>query len=391
MSQHFYTWSGINSNGEHIKGTILANSQQELLTHLRNNEITVLCLKKKIKNIFSKIKPNYINQFFEQLGVLLDSGIVLIPALKSIQKNFANESMQNMLANIQADLKNGHSFSFALQKYPKNISNLYCQLVHIAEQTGTLPQVIKKIVEHQQKTQQIKTKFKKGLLYPSTVLCMASIVIGIIFTFVVPQFSKLYAQFNVELPLYTRLVITTAHNFKYIMGCVLMLICCAFFFKNSKFSQHFENFIFHTPLIRGLYKDYFLGIISLSLSILLKTRTAVPEALKYTAKTVNFKNYQRGILKINECVISGMSFSSALRRTRLFTPYFIHMVETGEESGKLDLIFEILTDFYAQQLHNKIEDFTKLFEPLLMIILGIILGMLVIALYLPIFKLGSVI
>lgn len=392
---HSYKWTAFDLNGNKVSGIISGNNTQEILNNLRSEKLFIINLR-KLFQFKNKIASNVILHFFEELSTLLSSGLNLLTALDILQKNFKNKSMQFFIKNLQQDIQAGHSFEFALQQFPNHIQKIYCQLIKIGETTGQLGFIIKQIIDHKKKTELLKKNIYKALIYPSTVAVVSTIIIFMILYFVIPNFMSLFQQFGAKLPFYTQIVILLAKNLPYFAALVgISIISFIFIFIHAKKYKNLilkiEKLILRIPMIGSIIKHSELFTFSYSLLLTLRSGINLPDALNLCSQTFKFNLFTTYILKTHADILSGLQFSNSLKQHTHFSDYYLQMIEVGQETGSFLNVLDILTQHYENKFVSEIEMFTTLLEPILMILLGIILGGVITALYLPIFKLGNII
>lgn len=394
-----YYWCGINETGTLIEGELNSENSDTVKLELQNKNISPLKIRRKFSVVLKhrKISQKNIADLSRQLFTLINSSIPLLPALSIIEKSHANPNMRKLIATIMNDIINGTSLTESLKKHPRYFDALFCNLIYAGEQSGSLEEILNNIVIYKENTEKIKSKIKKALIYPVLVLATAIIITIILLVFVVPQFAELFHGFGAELPAYTQLVINlsviTKNNITF-----MLLICFVFgiaFKLLKKYSANFrifiDSFLLKLPFFGKTLKKAIIARFAQTLTITLKAGLPLSDALLLTAKTVNNIIYSRAVLSIREQVVSGQSITKAITDSLLFPFRTKQMITIGEESGSLIIMLENITKYYAAEVNYIVDNLNTLLEPAIIIILGILIGGLIIGMYLPIFKLGSII
>lgn len=344
----------------------------------------------------SRITHSDIIIFTRHLSTLISAGIPLILALESIASFHHNPAMKRLLFTLQCDLLEGRSLAQCFKKFPSFFDSLYCQLIHAAEQSGTLDIMLKQMADSLEKTASLRKKIKKALTYPAALLVLSILVSVFLMLVIVPEFEALFSSFGATLPPITRFLITLSNFF--LQQCWALMIFTMIAIVLTKYSlSHsiffksvFEKIIFRFIFLGPVMQKALLIKFSSTLAILLNAGTPLIDAINLLATIINTSAYQKALIKIREQIISGQSFQNALNESHLFPPIFIQLIGAGENTGSLGVMLEKIVTYYEEELDQTITNFNQLLEPIIMLILGGIVGSLVIALYLPIFRLGSI-
>ncbi len=392
MKQKKYFWHGIDAQGMRAHGQISAESIALVKKHLLEKNISPLKIARKFTFSFAalrkKIQYKFIADFSRQLATLINSGIPVFMALNIIEQSSEHSGLRFLLGKIKKDIETGLALSEALKKHKKYFDDLFCNLIHIGEHSGTLDIMLNNIAHHQEKSMDLKRKIKKALLYPSVILATALTVTIVLLIFVVPQFGKLFHDFGAELPVYTRLVIKLStiitHNFLFIAFGFISIITALKYMNTDKI-------LLKMPIVRNILKKAIITRFSSTLAITLKAGLPLSEALQITANTANNKLFQHAILIIHEQVAAGQSISNAIAHSSLFPIRARQMIAIGEESGALDSMLNKTAEYYENEINYLVDNLNNLLEPAIMVILGILIGGLIIGMYLPIFRLGTII
>lgn len=397
-----FIWEGIDKGGNRVKGEQSGYSETLIKAQLRQQGIKPIKVKKKPKSLFSarpkKITTKDIAVFSRQLATMLTAGVPLVQAFDIVGRGHENPSMQKLILQIKEDIESGSTLTEALRKHPLYFDDLFCNLVHAGEQAGVLETLLDKIATYKEKTESLKAKVKKALFYPTAVIVVACIVTAILLIFVVPQFEELFKGFGADLPAFTQLVIELSRfmqaNWYYLLGATAATIYVFVYFKkrSKPFNRFLDRLFLKIPLIgpQILHKSS-IARFARTLSTMSTAGVPLVEALTSVAGASGNAVYSDAILEMREQVATGQQLQSAMRQTGLFPHMVVQMVAIGEESGAIDSMLAKVADFYEEEVDNAMDALSSLMEPAIMAFLGIVVGGLVIAMYLPIFKLGAVV
>lgn len=396
-----YTWSGINKRGEKVNGILDARSTALVKAELRKQGISVKKVSKKRKPLFSqrskKIQPLDIAVFTRQMSTMMESGIPLIQSFDIVAKGQSNEKMMDLILSIKTSVESGLTLAESLKKHPDYFNDLYCSLIDAGEQSGALEIMLDNLASYKEKVESIKKKIKKALFYPIAVLIIAFLVSAALLIFVVPQFEELFKGFGADLPGLTRVVIDLSEFFQaywyFIFGALTGLIWCFFYFKKTseKFAYQIDKFSLKFPIIGQILKKAAIARFARTLSITFAAGMPLVDALKSVSGATGNILYSDATNQIKEEVSTGQQMQFAMRKTNLFPNMVIQMVAIGEESGSLESMLLKVADFYEEEVDAAVDSLSSLLEPLIMSILGVMVGGLVVAMYMPIFKLGAVV
>lgn len=399
LQQIDFVWKGRNKAGNKTGGQIRAKNAIIARTNLRKTGIRVLSIKKKPKPLFTAktqtITPQDICVFARQLANLLNAGVPLVQSFDIISKGHENPSMAEMLLSIKADIEDGDTLSVALQRKHLYFDALFCSLVEAGEQAGVLEDLLDKIATYKEKVESIKKKIKKALTYPIAVLLIAGIVTAVLLIFVVPVFEDLFQSFGADLPSFTKFVITLsewAQQWWWAMvGCIFATFKT--YHMVHKRSQTFRYFVDNTllklPIIGMIINKSALARFARTLATMSAAGVPLVDGLESTAGACGNIIYYAAIMKIRDDVATGQSLQFSMEQTELFPHMVIQMVAIGEQSGSIEKMLDKVADFYEEEVDDRVDNLSSLMEPFVMAILGILVGGLIIAMYLPIFKLGA--
>jgi type IV pilus assembly protein PilC len=326
---------------------------------------------------------------------MLAAGIPLVQAFDIVGKGHENPSMQTMLLSVKTDIEGGDTLAEALKKKPLYFDELFCNLVNAGEQAGVLETLLDKIATYKEKTESMKKKIKKALTYPIAVIVVAFIVTAILLLFVVPVFEDMFKSFGADLPAFTRMVVTMSEWLKewwwVVLGILTIAIYVFIYFK--KRSQPFNHFLDKTllkmPIIGLIMTKSAIARFARTLSTMSAAGVPLVDALQSVAGSCGNIIYAEAVLKMREEVATGQRLQFAMQQTTLFPHMVQQMVAIGEESGSMDAMLAKVADFFEEEVDNLVENLSSLMEPIIMVILGVLIGGLVIAMYLPIFKMGA--
>ena len=399
-----FAWEGIDRNGRKITGNSQAENATKLRTNLRQQGIAAQKIRRKSTLLSlgqgarkKKITPGDIAVLTRQLSTMLNSGVPLVQAFDIIGRGHENPGMQKLVLGIKEDVEAGVSLSDALRKHPTHFDELVCNLVAAGEQAGVLDTLLDKIATYKEKTESIKKKIKKALFYPTAVLVVAFIVTAILLIFVVPQFEELFRGFGADLPAFTRLVIELSDAFQKYWWLILGGIgaAAAAFAQAHKRSQrvayNVDRVSLRIPIVGSILRKAALARFARTLATMFAAGVPLVDALDSVSGATGNRVYGQAVRGMREEVAAGQPLQWAASRTELFPHMMVQMIAIGEEAGSLDAMLAKVADFYEEEVDNAIDSLSSLLEPLIMAILGILVGGLVIAMYLPIFKLGAVV
>lgn len=395
-----FIWDGVDKSGNKVKKRLIsAHSETVAKADLKRQGFRVTSIKKKPKPLFkSKVKaitPGDIAVFARQLATMLEAGVPLVQSFDIIGKGHENPSMQDMLLSIKADIEGGSTLAEALKKKSLYFDELFCNLVEAGEQAGVLESLLDKIATYKEKTESIKKKIKKALTYPIAVIVVAFVVTAILLLFVVPVFEELFQSFGADLPAFTRMVIDMSEWLQewwwILFGSIGGAIYAFIFFKKRsyQFNHFLDRTLLKVPIVGMILNKSAIARFARTLSTMSAAGVPLVEALQSVAGACGNIIYAEAVLKMREEVATGQRLQFAMTQSNLFPHMVQQMVAIGEESGSLDAMLAKVADFYEEEVDNLIDNLSSLMEPFIMVILGILVGGLIVAMYLPIFKMGA--
>lgn len=396
-----FTWEGMDRKGSRIKGESQAASEILLKADLRRQGINPTKVKKKAKPLFGgkgkKIISKDIAVFARQLATMMTAGVPLVQAFEIIGRSHEKPLMQDLVLGIKADVESGTNLADSLEKQPKYFDDLFVNLVNAGEQSGTLETLLDKIATYKEKTEELKGKVKKALFYPAAVLIIAFIVSAILLIFVVPQFEELFKGFGADLPVFTRMVIRLSEFFQTYWWAIFGGIAIAIFgFINAKkrspaLRRGLDKLSLKIPIVGSILEKSAIARFSRTLSTMFAAGVPLVEAMESVAGATGNALFYEATMKMKDDVSTGTQLQQSMKQTGMFPNMVVQMVAIGEESGSLDEMLGKVADFYEEEVDNLVDGLSSLLEPMIMAILGVMVGGLVIAMYLPIFKLGAVV
>lgn len=397
-----YQYEGTNPQGGNIKGEINALNLTLAKADLRRQGINPYKVRKKAASFFSgqrkkKIKSADISYFSRQLATMLAAGVPLVQSFDIVAKGVDNLSVRDLLLTIKADIESGRSLSEALRSHPRYFDNLFCNLVAAGESSGSLETMLDRIATYKEKSESIKRKIRKALFYPSAVVVVAIVVTAILLIFVVPQFEALFKGFGADLPVFTRIVIGISKIVQQWWWVILLAAIAGtwlflFNYRRSKSLQHLvDKLMLQIPIIGKILHNAAIARFSRTLAITFTAGVPLVEALDSVAGATGNIVYSNAVNRIKDEVSTGSQIQASMRNTGIFPNMVVQMVAIGEESGSLDKMLAKIADIFEEEVDTAVDGLSSLLEPLIMVILGVLVGGLVVAMYLPIFKMGSVI
>ena len=398
-NKRLYTYMGKSSSGKFIQGKIKATNIQWARHQLRRKGIKLQSLKKSWNLPFwgnQTIKANEITLFTQQLALLLKAGVPIRRCFTILAHSIKKPAFRQVILDINNDIYLGDSLAKALQNHPRLFNAIFCNMVEAGETSGTLIQILGRLAKYQQQDQSIKKRIRKALTYPFIVLIVALAVSAIMLTQVIPNFAKIYSKLSGELPYITQFVIDLSENFiqasPLILASLLALIVIGkLMLRRSQQAVFFiDSLLIRLPLIGPLLRKIILGRFISTLATTISAGLPMVTALKSSASSVNNRCYQTAILQIIEDVTSGLSLQRALGKQAIFPITLKQMVNVGEESGSLVSILEKAGQIFEQEVELALDTIIPLIEPVMMLILGILVGGLLVAMYLPVFQLGQI-
>ncbi|MBK1654613.1 type II secretion system F family protein [Allochromatium vinosum] len=396
-----FTWEGTDRRGTRVKGESRAANINAVRADLRRQGVNPNKVKAKPKPLFGggrkKITGQDLSLFTRQLATMMSAGVPLVQAFDIVGRGHENPAMQDIILSIKQDIESGTAMSIAMAKHPLYFDDLVCSLVAAGEQAGVLDVLLDKIATYKEKTESIKGKIKKALFYPAAVIVVAIFVTVLLLLFVIPQFKELFSGFGADLPAFTLLVIRLSELLGEwwwaLLGSVgLFVYSIIYVFKRSRtFREMIDRVSLKIPIIGPILNKAAIARFARTLSTMFAAGVPLVEALQSVSGATGNIIYQDAVMKMREEVATGQSLQLAMRQRDLFPHMVIQMTAIGEESGALDDMLSKVADFYEEQVDNAVDALSSLLEPMIMVVIGGLVGSLIVAMYLPIFKMASVI
>jgi type IV pilus assembly protein PilC len=394
-----FLWEGKDRRGHKVRGKSLAASEAELRADLRRQGVAPTRVRTQ-SSLFSrggKVTPLDIAIFSRQLATMMSSGIPMVQSFEIIGNGHEKPAMQKLVLDIKSNIEGGSTLHESLAKHPLYFDDLFVNLVEAGEQAGALETLLDKIATYKEKTEALKKKIKKALFYPTAVLFVAIIVTVILLIFVIPEFESLFKGFGADLPAFTQMVVNMS-RFMQSEGWILLFVVAAavyafmYFKKRSRNMRRFlDRMLLKFPIIGPIMVKAAIARFSRTLSTMFAAGVPLVEAMQSVAGATGNIVYEEATLRMKDEVATGQRLQRAMENTGLFPNMVVQMIAVGEESGALDTMSAKVADFYESEVDGAVDNMSSLLEPLIMAILGVLVGGMVIAMYLPIFKLGSVV
>jgi type IV pilus assembly protein PilC len=399
IRQKPFNWEGTDRAGKKVRGKIVATNEAAVRAELRRQGVVATKIRKQTK-LFSergKVTAADIAIFSRQMATMMSAGIPLVQSFDIIGAGHENPAMQKLVLSIKQDVEGGTALANALGKHPLQFDDLYVNLVSAGEQAGALETLLDKVATYKEKTEAIKKKVKKALFYPAAVVVVAFVVTAILLIYVIPEFESLFQGFGADLPAFTRFVIDISQFVRdsgwmlaiAVVGGVVGFLAAK---KRSKALQRLiDRVVLKLPVIGPILEKSAIARYARTLSTTFAAGVPLVEALDSVAGATGNIVYEEAVNKMRDEVATGQRLQRAMENTELFPNMVIQMVAVGEESGALDEMSGKVADFYEEEVDNAVDSMSSLLEPLIMAILGVLVGGLVIAMYLPIFQMGQVV
>lgn len=400
ISFKIFMWQGMDTTGKHCQGEIVGTEEKQVKDELSARNIFILKIKPKnfslIHHVTKRITSQIIIDFTRQLLTLLQANLNLAVALQFIAKSQEHIYFRAIIRNVQQDVESGFSLDQALAKHPRYFSNFYCQLIYVGEQASSLKPILQEILTYLEKSARLKNKVKQALFYPIMVLIITACVISALLFFVVPQFQLMYSNFGASLPFYTQAIISFADGLpRYGWMLLITMALCVGVVWRYQCTPHgayqLDRYRLKLPLLGNLIHQAILARLARTLGTALQSGLPLVDALHIIANSSGNLVFCRALTNMREHILAGQSLVQTMIPTQLFPERMLQLLTIAVETGSLSAMLTQLAEFYETQVELQVERLTRLLEPMLMLIIGILVGGLIIAMYLPIFRLGSVI
>ena len=392
-----FEWEGKDRNGKQVRGETRAGGENQVQAALRRQGVMPTKIKKRRMRRGRSIKPKDIAIFTRQLATMMKAGVPLLQAFDIVGRGNPNPGVTKLLNDVRTDVETGTSLSMAFRKYPLHFDNLYCNLVEAGEAAGILDQLLDRLAVYMEKTEAIKSKIKSALMYPISVLVVAFVVTAVIMIFVVPAFKEVFSNFGADLPAPTLLVIAISEIFVKYWWLIFGGLFGGFYFfmqawrRNEKMQQVMDRILLKMPIFGVLIDKSCIARWTRTLSTMFAAGVPLVEALDSVGGSAGNSVYEMATKKIQQEVSTGTALTVAMTNANLFPSMVLQMCAIGEESGSLDHMLGKAADFYEAEVDDMVAGISSLMEPIIIVILGVVIGGIVVAMYLPIFKLGQVV
>ncbi len=396
IKEHSYIWEGKDKNGKLVRGEMRAGGETQVRTTLRRQGVLVTKIKKQQRGKLGKVSDKDITLFTRQLATMMKAGVPLLQAFDIVGKGNSNPAVGKLLNDIRTDVETGTSLNAAFRKYPLYFDDLFCNLVGAGEQAGILDSLLDRLASYKEKIQAIKSKIKSALFYPISIIVVAIVIVTVIMIFVIPSFKSVFEGFGADLPLPTLILISISDFFVDYWYLIFGAIGGALYgfleaWKRSRPMQiALDRLFLRIPVFGPLIRKATIARWTRTLSTMFAAGVPLVEALKSVAGAAGNYVYYTGTMDIRSEISTGQNLTVAMQNANLFPSMVIQMVSIGEESGQLDAMLSKVADFFEAEVDDAVEALSSLMEPMIMVVLGTLIGGMVVALYLPIFKLGAV-
>ncbi len=400
VKTHNFAWEGSDKKGKRIKGESRGASIALMRAELRRQGINPTKVRVKRSSAFTgrkRITAGDIALFSRQLATMMDAGVPMVQSFEIVGRGHTNPAMSELILAIKNDVEGGSSLAVSLGKHPLYFDDLFCNLVHAGETAGILDDLLDKIATYKEKTEAIKAKIRKAMYYPASVIVVAFVVTAVLMIFVIPQFEALFSSFGADLPAFTVMVIGLSEWMQSWWWALFGGIGIAVYifggaYKRSRKMRHtIDRIMLGVPILGPILHKAAQARFARTLSTMFAAGVPLVEALESVAGATGNIVYTDAILRIREDVATGQSLELAIRQQNLFPHMVLQMVSIGEESGSLDGMLAKVADFYEAEVDNSVDSLSSLMEPLIMVVIGTLVGGLIVAMYLPIFKMGAAI
>ncbi len=400
VKSDMFVWEGVDRHGKRVKGEMSGKNDSLVKATLRRQGVNPLKVKKKPKALFSsggKITSKDITVFSRQLATMMSSGVPLVQSFEIVGRGHENKAMQDLILTVKGDIESGTALNEALGKHPQQFNELYVNLVTAVEHAGILEEILHKLATYMEKTEALKSKIKGALFYPIAVIAVAFVITCILMIFVVPQFQEMFSGFGADLPALTAMVVRMSNwfveywwlMFGIIIGTVVAIIQMKK--RSLRFAHFLDRLSLKIPVIGDILEKSAIARFARTLATMFAAGTPLVEAMTSVAGACGNSVFYDATLKMRDEIATGTQLQVSMRDVNLFPNMVVQMVAIGEESGALDSMLSKVADWYEQEVDDAVDALTSLLEPLIMAVLGVIIGGLVVAMYLPIFKMGQVV
>ncbi len=397
VKEFVFEWEGKDRNGKLVRGELRAAGENQVQAALRRQGVLASKIKKRRTRSGKSIKPKDIAIFTRQLATMMKAGVPLLQSFDIVGRGNANPSVAKLLNDIRSDVETGTSLSSAFRKFPKYFDNLYCNLVEAGEAAGILEELLDRLATYMEKTEAIKSKIKSALMYPTSVVVVAFVVVAIIMIFVIPAFKQVFSSFGADLPAPTLFVMAVSEFFVAYWWLIFGVIGGGLYFffqawkRNERVQRVMDRLLLRVPIFGALIEKSCVARWTRTLATMFAAGVPLVEALDSVGGASGNTVYGDATAKIQQEVSTGTSLTNAMTNVNLFPSMVIQMTAIGEESGSIDHMLGKAADFYESEVDDMVAGLSSLMEPIIIVFLGVIIGGIVVSMYLPIFKLGQVV
>ena len=397
IKEFVFEWEGKDRNGKIVRGETRAVGDNQVQAMLRRQGVTPSKIKKRKARAGKKIKPKDIALFTRQLATMMKAGVPLLQSFDIVGRGNTNPSVTKLLNDIRSDVETGTSLSSAFRKFPLYFNSLYCNLVEAGEAAGILESLLDRLATYMEKTENIKSKIKSALMYPTSVVVVALIVVTIIMIFVIPAFKEVFTSFGADLPAPTLLVMGISDYFVQYWWLIFGILGGGIYFfmqawkRNERVQQFMDRTMLKLPIFGALIEKSCVARWTRTLSTMFAAGVPLVEALDSVGGASGNYLYQSATERIQQEVSTGTSLTTAMTNANIFPSMVIQMCAIGEESGSIDHMLGKAADFYEEEVDDMVAGLSSLMEPIIIVFLGTLIGGIVVSMYLPIFKLGQVV
>ena len=400
LKQNTFSWEGKDSKGQKVKGESTGANIALVKASLRRQGIIPNKVRKKSKPLFAvgkSIKAGDIAIFSRQLATMMASGVPLVQGFEIIGRGHDNPRMQDLLITVKNDIEGGSNLSDSLAKHPYYFDDLFCNLVRAGEHAGILDSILDKVATYKEKTEAIKGKIKKALFYPTAVIVVAFLITAILMIFVIPEFENLFSGFGADLPAVTKFVINLSKIFQNwwwaIFGTIGLTIYGVMQAKrrSKAFQEFLDKVMLKAPIIGPILNKAAIARYARTMATMFAAGVPLVEAMESVAGAVGNVVYGAAVLRMRDEVATGTQLNVAMKSSGMFPNMVVQMTAIGEEAGSMDTMLSKVADFYEEEVDNAVDGLSSLLEPIIMAILGVLIGGLVVAMYMPIFQMGKVV
>ncbi|MBK6601680.1 MAG: type II secretion system F family protein [Betaproteobacteria bacterium] len=397
VKEYTYLWEGTDRNSRQLRGEVKAASETVVITNLRRQGVRVTKIKRQTFRGGRKVSEKDVTFFTRQLATMLKSGVPLLQSFEIVARGHSNARFSRLMMDIKSKVESGSSLSQAFRQYPDQFDSLYCNLVNAGETAGMLDAILERLATYKEKILAIKAKIKSALFYPMSVIVVAIVVVWVIMIFVIPAFKEVFSSFGADLPAPTMMVIELSDFMvRYWWVAFLAVVGASVGFgmalkRSAAVRYSFDRLILKVPVIGSILEKATIARWTRTLATMFAAGVPLVESLDAVAGAAGNTVYAAGTKRIQTEVSTGTSLTNAMTNTNLFPNMVLQMTQIGEESGSLDGMLSKVADFFEREVDDAVATLSSLLEPIIIVFLGVVIGGLVVAMYLPIFKLGTVV